>query len=154
MISSQHLKQTMAKLERLAECLKNRIFVPVGQMVPTGLYQTKEPLSNIPDAACYTAVPAEGNWGGEGVYGWFKGSYTVPAELDGKALFAYPRMTFYEATLWLNGCIHSNFAAKFVVGSHGNHYCNRITAAAKAPALASRLLRCCQRMLYKKWKTT
>ena len=56
----------------------------------------------------------------------------MPEELDGKALFFWPRTGFYEATLWVNGRIHSNYAAKFVEGSHGNHWCNRFTPAAKA----------------------
>ena len=132
MLTDRHFQKTIQKLERLTDHIKERIFVPVGKVMPDALYQTTEPLNVIPDDSLYSALPADGKWGGEGVYGWFRGSFTVPEELDGKALFAYPRMTFYEATLWVNGCIHSNFAAKFTYGSHGNHYCNRFTAAAKA----------------------
>ena len=132
MLSANALKQTISKQKRLLEYLKGRFFIPVCQVEMTGLYETHEPLHQIPDAKLFGPLPESGKWGGEGVYGWFKGSFTVPEELDGKALFLYPRITFYEATLWINGCIHSNYAAKFVYSSHGNHYCNRIIAAAKA----------------------
>jgi len=132
MIIDKHLNKTVRKLENLTARMKERIFTPVAQIIPTGLYQTYEPLNAVPGAHLYSELPADGKWGGEGIYGWFKGEFIVPEQLDGKALFAYPKMTFYEATLWVNGRIHSNFAAKFVYGSHGNHYCNRICAAAKA----------------------
>ena len=130
-MTAKGMQQTISKQKRLIECLKEHIFVPVGSVDITGLYETSTPLHQIPAAELFTELPESGKWGGEGVYGWFRGSYTVPEFLDGKALFMYPRLTFYECTLWINGMIHSNFAAKFVVGSHGNHYCNRIAASAR-----------------------
>lgn len=130
MLSDQSMEQTVSKLDRLAQMLKDRLFIPVGEAEMLGLYETKEPLHEIPDASLFG--PLSQRWGGDGVYGWFRMKYTVPEELDGKALFLWPRLGFYEATLWVNGCIHSNYAAKFVEGSHGNHWCNRITASAHA----------------------
>lgn len=132
MLTDRSMEQTVNKLDRLASMLKDRLFVPVGQAQMLGLYETREPLHRIPDEANFGPVPESGRWGGDGVYGWFRMRYTVPAALDGKALFLWPKLGFYEATLWVNGCIHSNYAAKHVEGSHGNHWCNRITAAAKA----------------------
>ena len=132
MLTERSMYQTIVKLNRLAEGLKRRFFVPRAQAEITGLYQTTTPLHQIPEDGCYQPLPESGKWGGDGVYGWFKGSFTVPEELAGQPLFCYPRIRFYEATLWLNGCIHSNYAAKFVEASHGNHYCNRICASARA----------------------
>ncbi|MBR2949520.1 MAG: alpha-mannosidase [Lachnospiraceae bacterium] len=132
MMIDKHLNKTVRKLEKLTARMKERIFIPVAQVTPTGLYQTTEPLNAVPDRQLYSALPADGKWGGDGIYGWFKGDFVVPKQLEGKALFAYPKMTFYEATLWINGRIHSNYAAKFIYSSHGNHYCNRICAEAKA----------------------
>ena len=142
MITSKGLQQTVSKQKRLVRCLGERIFVPVMKAEMTGYYETKEPLHAIPDGELFGEVPASGKWGGEGVYAWFRGEFTVPEELAGKALFAYPRMTFYESTMWINGNIHSNFAAKFVEGSHGNHYCNRISAGAKAGEKFDMALEC------------
>lgn len=130
MITENGMNQTKNKLTRFIGTLKSLMFRPVGS-IETTLYQTKQPLNEIPDARLFKPADSPA-WGGDGVYGWFKGEYTVPAELDGKAIFLWPRMKFYEATLWVNGKIHSNYAAKFVEGSHGNHYCNRVTPCAKA----------------------
>ena len=51
-------------------------------------------------------------------------------------------MGYFEATLWLNGKIHSNYAAKFTVGSHGNHYCNRLVPQAKTGEVLRVALEC------------
>ena len=114
MITENGMNQTKNKLTRFIGTLKSLMFRPVGS-IETTLYQTKQPLNEIPDASLFKPADSPA-WGGDGVYGWFKGEYTVPAELDGKAIFLWPRMKFYEATLWVNGKIHSNYAAKFVEG--------------------------------------
>ena len=132
MLTVRGFEQTRNKLSRFADTLYARLFTPVGQAENLRIYETKKPLHEIPGDEMFSGISGREKWGGEGVYGWFKGEFTVPAELDGKALYLYPRMDAYEGTLWVNGQIHSNFAAKFVEGSHGNHYCNRITACAKA----------------------
>lgn len=131
MLAENSIKKTVGKLEQFVHTLEDRLFVPVMTVDMPLIYQTKEPLSTIPDISLYQKNTL-GKWGGEAVYAWFKGSFTVPESLQGKALFMWPKMGFYEATLWLNGVIHSNYAAKFVEGSHGNHYCNRIFESAKA----------------------
>ncbi len=131
MLTTKGFDQTIVKLKRFSETLYNRLFIPVGQAQNQRLYETTAPLHQIPDESLFAPV-SKARWGGEGMYGWFKAEYTVPAELDGKALYLYPRTEAYEGTLWVNGSMHSNYAAKFVEGSHGNHYCNRITACAKA----------------------
>lgn len=132
MFTEKSFEQTVAKLKRFDKMLYARLFTPVGQAVNQRMYQTTDPLHQIPDEALFSPVGETPRWGGEGVYGWFWAEYTVPAELDGQALYLYPRTEAYEATLWVNGRLHSNYAAKFVEGSHGNHYCNRITAHARA----------------------
>ncbi len=131
MRTEKSVSQTLVKLKRLQSTLEQRIFRGVGT-IEVDLYQTTVPLHAIPAAESFTALPECGRWGGEGVYGWFRGTYTVPRELDGEALYLYPRIGGYEATLWVDGSIHSNFANKILVGSHGNHYCNRFVEKAKA----------------------
>ena len=130
MLTDKSMNQTLAKLSRLTGTLMNRLFIPVERLAAQGQFETTEPLHAIPDAARFG--PAKERWGGAGVYGWLRYGFTVPEALDGKPLFFWPRTGFYEATLWVNGRIHSNYAAKFVEGSHGNHWCNRFTAAARA----------------------
>ena len=119
MLTDQSMNQTARKLERLTKTLLERLFTPVGRAEDLGVYQTTIPLHTIPEDSLYS--PAGERWGGEGVYAWFRMKYTVPAELAGKALFFYPHTDYFEGTLWVNGKIHSNYAAKFNVGSHGNH---------------------------------
>ena len=130
MLTDKSMNQTITKLSRLTDTLMKRLFIPVGQLMPQGQFETTTPLHAIPDAAQFGQV--KGRWGGDGVYGWFRYAFSVPEALEGKSLFLWPHTGFYEATLWVNGRIHSNYAAKFVEGSHGNHWCNRFTAAARA----------------------
>ncbi len=130
MLTDRSMEQTVKKLTRFTNTLMKRLFIPVGQAEQLGYFGTREPLHSIPDVGLFSATPE--HWGGEGLYGWFLMRFAVPKELDGRALFLYPHTGFYEATLWVNGKIHSNYAAKIVEGSHGNHWCNRITPAAKA----------------------
>lgn len=130
MLTDQAIGQTLNKLERFVQTLEDRLFITAGEAETIGIYETTEPLDRIPEESLYR--PQGKRYGGIGVYAWFRGRFTVPEELDGKELFLYPRMGYYEATLWVNGTIHSNYAAKHLNGSHGNHWCNRITAAARA----------------------
>ena len=130
MLTERSMSQTVRKLQRLTHTLRERLFIPVGQAELLGCFQTTEPLNRIPDAALFSPAPAR--WGGEGVYAWFRLRYRVPEVLAGKALFLYPHIEYFEGTLWVNGKIHSNYAAKFNEGSHGNHWCNRFTASAVA----------------------
>ena len=130
MLTDRSMEQTVRKLTRLTGTLRERIFVPVGTAEPEGCYETREPLHRIPETERFGPVPER--WGGSGVYGWFRMSWKVSADLAGKALYLYPKMEFYEATLWVNGAIHSNYATKYGADSHGNHWCNRFTAGAAA----------------------
>ena len=82
MITENGMNQTKNKLTRFIGTLKSLMFRPVGS-IETTLYQTKQPLNEIPDARLFKPADSPA-WGGDGVYGWFKGEYTVPAELDGK----------------------------------------------------------------------
>ena len=142
MFTEKGFTQTVAKLKRFSTTLYARLFTPVGHALNQRLYQTTSPLHQIPDESLFSPVDDMSRWGGEGIYGWFKAEYTVPAELDGQALYLFPRTESYEATLWVDGKIHSNYAAKFVETSHGNHYCNRITAHAKAGETLHLALEC------------
>ena len=132
MLASNSMNKTLEKLERLCRMLYDRIFVPVGSIQNLRVYETKEALHRIPDDALFSPVSDGQTWGGDSVYGWFRGEYTIPSRCQGQALYLRNRIGAYEATLWVNGRIHSNFAAKYVEATHGNHYCNRICEQAAA----------------------
>ena len=140
MLTDSSMKQTIQKLERLCDTLYQQIFRPVGTARVLSLYETRTPLHAPPEAALFT--PPGQRWGGEGVYGWFHLTYTVPDELAEQALYLMPEMRYYEATLWVNGRIHSNYAAKFVEASHGNHWCNRFTERAQKGETYDFMLEC------------
>ncbi len=130
MITAKALEQTLRKLGRLEAMLYDRIFQKVGEAGVSGLFQTEEPLHAIPEASRFAPLPENRRWGGEGMYGWFRGEYTVPEQLADQPLFLFPRIGGYEATLWVDGVMTANYANKELVGSHGNHYAKRITAGA------------------------
>ena len=130
MQTDRSMDQTARKLDRLCESLRDMIFTPVGQAALRACYQTTEPIHHIPDPSLFGPVPE--TWGGEGMYAWFLLDYTVPEALAGRDLFLFPHIAFFEGTLWVNGKIHSNYAAKFNEGSHGNHWCNRFATSVRA----------------------
>jgi len=132
MIAERGLNQTLRKLQRLEQYLHGRIFDKVGEAALLGFYQTAEPLDAIPPREFFGPTPADGQWGGEGMYGWFIAEYIVPEHLAGKPLFLFPRIGGYEGTLWADGEIIANFACKEIIGSHGNHYAKRFTGGAQA----------------------
>ncbi len=134
MLTDQAVRQTIRKMERFADMLSERMFVVQESLEPTGMLETPciEESPRTPPAAEEYREQVPSVWGGNGHYAWFLMQWTVPETLAGKALYFLPRVGFYEATLWVNHRIHSNFAAKYVQGSHGNHWCNRFADAAKA----------------------
>jgi len=134
MLPEKNILRTIEKQKRLIAMMREMLYTNVGKADIRGIYQTKEPLHEIPDDSMLSPLPEDKVWGGEGVYAWFKGSYTVPAELDGKILYAYPKTTYYEGTLWVNERITANFAAKIFAGPHGNHYSKRFTPMEGAKA--------------------
>ncbi|MBR3494060.1 MAG: alpha-mannosidase [Clostridia bacterium] len=141
MLTDASMNQTIRKLDRLCDTLYRRIFAPVGQAEFLAFTETREPLNRAPEDTPWSGRLPE-RWGGEGVYGWFRYRWTVPEALEGRALFVRPLLGFYEATLWVNGRIHSNYAQKYAVDSHGNHWCNRVSACARAGETLELTLEC------------
>ena len=131
MITAKALEQTLRKLDRLSAMLYEHIFQKQGELEVT-LYQADKPLYKIPDKALFSPLPKSLTWGGEGVYGWFHGAFTVPESLDNQALYLFPHIGCYEATLFVNGAVTANFANRELVGSHGNHYAKPFAIAPRA----------------------
>ncbi len=130
MLTNQSMLQTAAKLDRFCQTLRGRLFVPQCEVPLTAFSQSATPHHAIPEGEYGPDIPDA--WGGEGVYAWFRMHFTVPDALAGRSLYLWPRMGYYEGTLWVDGCIHSNYASKIIMHSHGNHYCNRFAESAEA----------------------
>ncbi|HIS68780.1 MAG TPA: alpha-mannosidase [Candidatus Gallacutalibacter stercoravium] len=126
MLNEKQTAQMMAKLTRLQDTLQELMFEKVDE-VPVCWYKTEERLHRIPDDGLFTPCKKGDQWGGEGAYCWFKGSYTVPDRLAGQTLYLYPHVGGYEGFMWLDGKPFGNYASKL-----GNHYCNYLFDNAKA----------------------
>ena len=138
MYTEKQLQRMFDKLRRLETMLEPRLFRVVDTIELTcapadGRYHS------VPQDLPFSVCPDGTVFEGEGLYCWFKGSYTVPEHLAGQDLFIWPRIEGYEGMLWVNGKPYGNFASKILVGSHGNHYCDllcRNAAAGQALELA------------------
>ncbi|MDD4849814.1 MAG: glycoside hydrolase family 38 C-terminal domain-containing protein [Gemmiger sp.] len=138
MYTEKQLQRMFGKLRRLETMLEPRLFQAVDTIelaaAPTDGHYHSVP-QDLPFAACPDGTVFEG----EGLYCWFKGSYTVPEALAGKTLFIWPRIAGYEGMLWVDEKPYGNFASKIIEGSHGNHYCDLLcqnAAAGQTLALA------------------
>ena len=131
MLNDKQIQRMLRKLKRFEDTLDGMIFEKVCDL-PVSAYETKESLYQIPDSSLFEPIHPGDIWGGEGVYCWFKSSYTVPEELAGKPLFLRPSMGGYEAMLWVDGKPFGTFATKIVQTGHGNHYCDMFVKSPKA----------------------
>jgi len=141
MIAKQGVAQTRLKLWRFLETLEKRMFVPAAA-VETRFYQTAETLHRIPEDALFGPMPANGRWGAEGAYGWFRGAFTVPEALHGQALYLYPKTGFYEAMLWVGGEPHSIYTSKSLPNMVGRHETGCIAINAQAGETLDLALEC------------
>ena len=102
-MNEPQIKRMLSKLSQLEETLDRYVFKKQAELSVVK-YETKELLSRAPeDDTLYTEVKPGDIWGAERSYCWFKGSFTVPAELAGKPLYIYPRFGAYEAMLFVDG---------------------------------------------------
>ncbi len=131
MYTEKQLERMFEKLKRLEDMLEPRLFYPVAT-IPMKAYQTDGRYHEIPEDSCFEPCEDGRVFEGEGIYCWFKGSFTVPKELEGRTLFVYPRSRGYEGMLWVNGKPYGNFASKMIVHSHGNHYCDMLKQDVRA----------------------
>lgn len=131
MYTEKQLERMFEKLKRLEDMLEPRLFYPVAS-IPMKAYQTDGRYHEIPEDSCFEPCEDGKVFEGEGIYCWFKGSFTVPAELEGRTLFVYPHSRGYEGMLWVNGRPYGNFASKMIVHSHGNHYCDMLKQDVRA----------------------
>ncbi len=131
MLNDKQIERFLKKMESFIERMEPHIFVKVGELENVEKCHVDKRYHSLPDLPFEKAEKGS-YWEGEGTYCWFKGEYTVPAELDGRTLFIKPHIDGYEALLFVNGKPFGTFASKIVVTSHGNHYCDMIKFAPAA----------------------
>ncbi len=132
MLNNAQIQRMLAKLSQLELTLEPYVFTKRDTLTVKG-FETKEHLYEIPtNDSLYSNVAKGDMWGCEHSYCWFKGDYTVPAELDGVALYAYPHLGSYETMLWVDNVPFGTFAYKIAPTGHGNHYCDLIKLKPKA----------------------
>ncbi len=131
MLNNKQIERFLSKMESFIERMEPHIFVKVGELENVEKCHVTERYHKEPDLPFTPAVKGE-YWEGEGTYCWFRGDYTVPAELDGQTLFIKPHIGGYEALLFVNGKPFGTFASKIVVTAHGNHYCDMVKFEPKA----------------------
>lgn len=125
MLHESQMHQVLGKLKRYEDTLEALIFNKVDTIGTVKLLETRDDLYTVPEDGYRTIIPGE-TWGGEGVYGFFRMDYTVPAHLAGTPLFLMPHTQGYESLLWVDGQPFGTYATKIVVTTHGNHYCDMI----------------------------
>lgn len=132
MLNEPQIKRMLEKLQQLEITLEPYVFQKQDEL-SLKKYETTEKLNSIPaDASLYTSISRGDTWGQELGNCWLKGSYTVPQELDGQSLYAYPRMGGYEIMLWVNNVPFGEFAYKLCPTGHGSHYCDMVKLNARA----------------------
>ncbi|MBJ6364297.1 alpha-mannosidase [Paenibacillus sp. GCM10012307] len=123
MLTNKQIERMLSKLQRFETTLEPLLFQAIGQ-APMSKFHTDRQWHVIPEDALFEASQPGDRYQGEGTYCWFKGSYTVPPQYEGKSLYIRPHIEGYEAMLWVNGKPFGTFCSKIVVTGHGNHYCD------------------------------
>lgn len=131
MYTEKQLERMFGKMKRFEEMLEPKLFETV-DTVPVKAFQTDGSYHEVPRESCFLPCEDGTVFEGEGIYCWFRGTYTVPEALDGKRLFIYPKINGYEGMLWVDGKPYGNFASRMIVNSHGNHYCDMLRKEAHA----------------------
>ncbi|MBR0112644.1 MAG: alpha-mannosidase [Clostridia bacterium] len=121
------------KLDAALKIYEKMIFEKVGMLSDTEAYFTKEHLRAEPDVGFEPIAPGT-QWGEEWDNMWLRGDFTVPSELDGKALYAVSDCGGKEELFFLNGIPKGLINSKnrdFVGGNHTSRYLGKAKAGEK-----------------------
>ena len=111
MVYEKYSNRVLDKLENLNKIYANLMYTKIASLDPVLGMQTKDHL-RTPPADGLSPLKSGDTWGGEYMNLWVKGSYTVPAELDGKKLFVIPHTNAYETLFFKNGIPDGIFNSK------------------------------------------
>ncbi len=118
------------KLKELMHILEKCVYRKVGEMQNAQSLTTTEHLRAVPQAG-FAPIEKGAVWGGEWQNLWVKGSFTVPPELDGQALFAVSRCGGRETLFFLDGAPKGLFNTKnreYIGGNHASQYLGKYKA--------------------------
>lgn len=124
MFTERQIERMLEKLRRFETTLDPLLFEKVAHIDEALFYETEDRLYTIPEDALCAPIRSGSTWGREESFGWFKTSFRVPKELQGRDLFLMPHTGGYETLLWVNNKPFGTFATKIVFTGHGNHYCD------------------------------
>ena len=123
MLNERQIERILEKQRQFANRMEEYLFDEVDDLDIYG-FETFDKLDSPPQPnSLYRKMKAGDTWGENKKYCWFRAEYTVPSHLLGKDLYLWPEYDGYEALLFVNGVPYTNYAAKILSGSHGNHYC-------------------------------
>ena len=122
--------RVFSKLEAALKIYEKLIFEKAGMLCNTEAYFTKEHLRSEPDDG-FEPIAAGTQWGEEWDNMWLRGDFTIPAELDGAALYAVSDCGGAEQLFFLNGIPKGLINSKnrdFVGGHHASRYLGKYKA--------------------------
>lgn len=128
---NEKLKQrAFSKLENVLSIYEKFIFTEQARLADTQGLFTKEHLRSVPDEG-FAPIENGTAWGGEWNNLWVKGSFTVPAELEGKPLYAVSLCGGVEQLFFINGVpkgIYNSKNREFIGGTHSAQYIGKFKA--------------------------
>lgn len=131
MIHERHIGKTLGKLRKLEEIYTNYMFVKVGE-VPMSYLETEEHQYEVPDkGAGWKPAAAGQKWGKPWGSAWFKGTYEVPASLEGENVYIGAKTDAIEALFWVNGVPSGIYTHAKDAESRGNHHTLLLAKEAK-----------------------
>ena len=112
------------KIEHALHIYEKYIYKKVGELQNAEGFETVEHLRGVP-ADGWSPIEPGYSWGGEWNNLWVRGSFTVPAELAGKKLYAVSSCGGVEQLFFLGGVPKGLFNTKngdFIGGGHSCQY--------------------------------
>lgn len=110
------------KLLRATETYASLIFTRQAELA-VEYFETRGHLRHVPDSdAGWQPSPAGTLWGEPWGSAWFRASFEVPPELDGRALFVRAETDAIEAMFWVNGTPKGIFTHPRDGAKIGNHH--------------------------------
>lgn len=121
------------RIEKALSVYQKMIYENAVELEDVCSLQTKEHFRTVPENG-FEPIEKGTKWGGEWVNIWVKGFFTVPSELDGKALYAVSQCGGREQLFFVNGIPRGIFNSKnteFIGGNHMSQFIGKQKAGEK-----------------------
>jgi alpha-mannosidase len=121
MINSKHIAKTMSKLKKLEDVYAKYIFEKASDL-QFRYMETDEHLHHVPGDEWPWQPVAQGTpWGHAWGSVWFKGTFKVPASLQGQKLFISAQTDAVETFFWVDGKPRGIFTHPVESSNLGQH---------------------------------